>query len=389
MLAMPALLGGGFFWYFAALGLFLPFWPLFLAHRGFGATDIGVLMGVYAGLRIIGPPAFAHWADAPGRRVPALKLAGFLSLACVVAFHYLGSFITFALLLGAFSALWNGLMPIYDALVLDRVGADAGRYGLLRLWGSLGFIATALGAGLLLDGEGMARLPWLLAACVAMTCVLLMGLRSRGAPAGARRGPLWQSLRDRRVQALLLVSFLMLLSHGAYYGFFSLYLERYGYSRSVIGMLWSLGVAAEILVFLMAARLTRRYHLTTLLSASLAATVLRWAMLAAWPESALVVTIAQCLHLASFGLFHLCMVTLTRQLFPAEVSATAQALHTSVGYGAGGMLGAIASGYLWRDLGPQAPFVAATAIAALGWLVSRLGLGANTVPAEAGRKQAR
>ncbi len=375
MQAGRAQLGAGFFWYYAALGLLVPFLPVYLSDRGFGPADIGALMGVYAGLRIIGPPLFARWADAPGRRVLALQLASVASLLCVLTFHWLGSFAAIAVALAIFSALWNGLMPVFDAQVLDQVDADAGRYGALRLWGSLGFIATALGAGIALEGEGMSRFPWLLAACVGVTCVVLASLKRPAQVTPGRRGPILPSLRQGRVIALLAVSFLMLLSHGAYYGFFSLYLEQHGYSRGVIGLLWALGVAAEIAVFLMAARLTLRFSLRFLLLVSLAATSLRWGALAMWPEWPLVVVLAQLLHLASFGLFHLCLVTLTRQLFPLDAAASAQALQGSISYGAGGMLGVMASGSLWQAFGPSAPFVFSAAVAAIAWLVALLGLG--------------
>lgn len=376
MAASRARLAAGYFWYFTAIGLFVPYWPLYLDARGFDAVQIGLLMSVFAALRVVGPPLYAHWADVSGRPLALLRGAALAALACLAAFPWVGSLAAFALLLAAYSALWNGVMSVYDAHVLEELGPEAGRYGTLRLWGSVGFIATSVLAGGLLDGARVTALPMAIAVLVGCTWLALRGL-GPGAPAGPRRppAPLGPALRDRRVHAFLAVSFLMLLSHGAYYGFFSLYLELHGYSRLAIGALWAWAVVAEIGVFLVARRLLARFSLRALTVAAVAATALRWTLIAAVPAEAGLMVFAQALHLASFGLFHLCAVNLARRLFPAGAAARAQALHGSVGYGLGGMLGALASGWAWEQAGPSAAFALAAAAAALGVIVALAGLG--------------
>jgi MFS transporter, PPP family, 3-phenylpropionic acid transporter len=370
-----AQLAAGYFWYFAALGLFVPYWPLYLAGRGFDALQIGLLMSVFAALRIVGPPAYAWWADASGRPLQLLRGAALASIACALAFPELDSLLAVALVLAVYSALWNGVMSIYDAHVLEQLGADAGRYGLLRLWGSVGFIASSLAAGAWLGGEQVASLPYALAGMIALTWLALLGIGpGRTMPRRGRPASLRPALRDPRVRVFLAVSFLMLLSHGAYYGFFSLYLELHGYSPTVIGVLWAWAVLAEISVFLLAPRLLARCSLRRLTLAALAATVLRWVLIATLPGQAAVMVLAQALHLASFGLFHLCSVNLARRLFPAGAAARAQALHGSIGYGLGGMLGAVLSGWIWQVVGPSAAFGAAAAAALLALLLAAVGL---------------
>jgi len=370
-----ARLAAGYFWYFAALGLFVPYWPVYLAGRGFDALQIGLLMSVFAALRIVGPPAYAWWADASGRPLQLLRGAALASIACALAFPSLGSLLAVAVVLAAYSALWNGVMSIYDAHVLEQLGADAGRYGLLRLWGSVGFIVTSLAAGTWLGGERVALLPYALAGLIALTWLALLGLgpgrtvARRGRPTSLR-----PALADPRVRAFLAVSFLMLLSHGAYYSFFSLYLELHGYSRQAIGALWAWAVVAEIGVFLLAPRLLARFSLRRLTLVAVAATVLRWVLVAALPGVGAVMVFAQALHLASFGLFHLCAVNLARRLFPAGAAARAQALHGSVGYGLGGMLGAALSGWIWQLAGPAAAFACAALAALLAFVVAAAGL---------------
>ena len=179
------------------------------------------------------------------------------------------------------------------------------------------------------------------------------------------------AFRDTRVRAFLVVSFLMLASHGAYYNFFSLYLERFGYARATIGLLWAWAVAAEIGLFLLAPRLLRRWPLERLTVAALLAAAVRWLALAIWPQNLGMVFAAQALHLASFGLFHLCAVAIVQALFPRAAAARGQALYGSVGYGAGGVAGAWLSGWLWREVAPQAAFLAGALLAlAAAWFAA-------------------
>jgi PPP family 3-phenylpropionic acid transporter len=367
-------LAGGYFWYFTAIGLFVPYWPLFLARRGLDGLQIGLAMGVYAAMRVVGPPVYAHWADVTGRRLQLLQMACLGALGVALSFYWLRSAGAIMLLLAVYSALWNGVMSVYDAHVLDRLQADSGRYGLLRLWGSVGFIVVAVSAGWALDRAGIETLPLALAALVGMTWLtmrrLVPGTRP---PAGPVHSPLGPALADRRVQVFLAVAFLMVASHGAYYNFFTLYLQRLGYGGMAIGLLWAWAVIAEIGVFLLARRLLGRYSLWFLTVLALGAAALRWSVLALWADRAAVVFAAQTLHMASFGLFHLCSVSIAQVLFPPGAAARGQALHGSVGFGLGGVVGALASGWLWREVSPEAAFLAgalaalaATALAAAG-----------------------
>lgn len=361
----------------------VPYWPPFLAERGLDPLDIGIVMGIYAAMRVLGPPAVAHWSDVSGQRLPWLRAAALVALACALSFTWLGSAWTLGVALAIYSAAWNGVMSVYDAHVLERTGADSGRYGLLRLWGSVAFILLAVSAGALFDAVGLDALPWLLAGLVAMTWSVLRG--PDPGPWRPAAGPGNHRLRDllagRGVRVFLAIAFLMIASHGPYYNFLSIYLERAGYGRAEVGLLWAWAVVAEIGVFLAARHLLDRFNLRTLMVVALLATTARWTMLAQWPQILAVLFAAQTLHLASFGLFHLCAVAAAGQLFPAGAAARGQALHGSVGYGLGGMAGAMGSGWLWREVSPEAAFLAAAGLTLAAALLAIVGLGGLSAPA--------
>jgi PPP family 3-phenylpropionic acid transporter len=181
-------------------------------------------------------------------------------------------------------------------------------------------------------------------------------------------------LRQPVVLSLFAVCFLIQASHGPYYGFFSIYLEDQGLSRTVIGGLWALGVVAEVLVFLLMHRLLPRFGARRLMLATLALTVLRW-LLIGWGVSSMVaLVVAQCLHAFSFGLYHAVAIFLINRFFRGRVQGRGQALYSSLSFGAGGSLGALLGGQAWGSLGPQFTFTAAALVAAVGWVIAWLGL---------------
>lgn len=368
-------LGAGYFWYFAATGIFLPFWPVFLRGKGFGATEIGLFMAVFYAVRTVGGPVYAALADVTGRRVALLRFASLGAASCAVAFHFAADAWAIAVALGCYAMLFNGIVALYDAQVLDELGAAGATYGRLRLWGSLGFAAASLAAAPLFDRVGTGVLPFALFVLLVLTLLVFLRIGEAARPVRHDAVSLWPRLRDRRVQAFLLICFLMLVSHGPFYGFLSLYLLQYGYSRQFVGAMWAWGVGCEVLVFLAAPWLIARFRPRTIVQVALAATAVRWLALASWPGVALVVVLTQTLHLASFGLFHLWSVTTARRLFPAAAAARAQALHSAVGYGLGGAVGSFGSGFLWDRWGPQAPYVAAGFVVIFALLIAAASTG--------------
>jgi PPP family 3-phenylpropionic acid transporter len=176
------------------------------------------------------------------------------------------------------------------------------------------------------------------------------------------------------VFSLLLVSFLVQLSHGPYYAFFSIYMEEYGYSTSLIGQLWALGVFAEIGVFLLMPVLLPRFGARRLLLVAVLLTSLRWLLVAGFADNIVIITFSQLLHAASFGLYHVVVIFLIHRLFTGAHQGRGQALYSSLSFGAGGALGSLASGYLWSGIGPQAMYLMAAAAAMCAVFVVLLGI---------------
>jgi PPP family 3-phenylpropionic acid transporter len=159
----------------------------------------------------------------------------------------------------------------------------------------------------------------------------------------------------------------MAAAHGALYAFLTLHLERLGYHGTTIGLLWALGVVAEIAVFFFLPQLFRRYALSTILVASFACAALRFTLLAWVADVLWLLDFAQLLHAATFGSFHAAAIAAVQRVFPEGAHARGQTLFSSVTYGAGGALGALAAGALWEAGGAGMAF-SASALAGLAGL---------------------
>ncbi len=364
-------LSGFYFCYFAALGALIPYWSLYLKSLGFDAGQIGALVAILMATKIIAPYVWGWIADHSGRPMLIVRLASLLSWLAFAGVYVGQGFWWLALVMGVFSFFWNASLPQFEAFTMSYLGAAVHRYSIIRLWGSIGFILSVGMLGFLLQRQGAGILPAILLALFAAIWLSSLLVKDQGGRQGdGTAGSIMEVLRQPVVRVLLLVCFLMQLSHGPYYTFYSIYLEDHGYQRGVIGQLWALGVLAEIAVFLVMHRLLPCFGVRRLLLVSLALTTLRWLLLAAFVELPLVMVFTQLLHAASFGLYHAVAISLIHRFFAGRRQGRGQALYSSLSFGAGGALGSLASGYLWEGAGAQQTYVAAALVSTAALLLA-------------------
>ena len=364
--------------YFGFVGASGPYFPLLFDHWGMTALQIGALVALSQLIRIVAPPVWGWAADRRGH-VRGLLQAGAAIMAamCLLlpqtamlepALRFAGAAVVMAFL--HLAAAGQG--PLTESMSLRLSDGDFGRYGRMRVWGSVGFIVTVAGFGPLLDAFGVGLLPFLLAA---IACALLLAVRrlpaGGNAPARRRADRLRDEIFKPTMLAFLLASLLMILAHAPFYAFFSLYLVHLGYGKTAIGLFWALGVFAEIGLFLIQKRMFDRFAASALLVATMLLCVLRFGMTAAaaWlPETAttLVLVVAQLLHAATFALHHSASMSLMHQRFGTRYQARAQSLYTAVSYGVGGSIGGLGAGIIWQAWGPGATFYTASIAAAFG-----------------------
>ncbi|MCB1866851.1 MAG: MFS transporter [Chromatiales bacterium] len=370
-------LSGFYLAYFAALGALVPYWPLYLEGRGFGAAEIGELIAVLMATKLLAPFLWSWLADRTGLRMPVVRSGSLLAVLSFTLVLFEPGFWPLALVTALFSFFWNAALPQFEAVTLNHLRHDTHQYPRVRLWGSVGFVVTVVACGPLLDRFGTGWLPAVLLACF----VLIWGVSHLVADAPGvgqaghppRGGTLVKIMRAPPVAAFFVVCFLAQFGHGPYYAFFSVHLEASGYSRTLIGQLWALGVIAEIALFIVMPRLAGRLNLRRMLVLALAIAAVRWLAIGLFADRLWVVLLAQLGHAATFGLFHAGAIELVHRYFHGRHQGRGQALYSSLSFGAGGAAGSLSAGYLW-SAGAQWAFGVAAGAAALGALVAWLWL---------------
>lgn len=352
-------LSGVYFFYFALLGAWLPYWGLFLEEEGFDSEAIGWLSAILMATKIVAPGLWGWLADRTGDRLRIIRWGNFLALLCFLGIFVNREFFSLALVIAGYSFFWNAVLPQFEVVTLSFLGERYRNYSQIRLWGSVGFVLAVILFGAWFDYFPIQTLPIILAGLLFAIWLTSLSVRSVKSPRRPHAlGGIRQIISRKEVVVFFLVAMLLQFSHGPYYTFYSIYLEDLGFEATAIGLLWSLGVIAEILLFVFMHRILFRYSIRTVLLLSLWLSALRWYLIGYLADDLAVLIFAQILHAASFGSFHAVAIEYIRRYFRGGHQGQGQAIYSSIGYGGGGALGALASGYMW-DVSPSITFAMA------------------------------
>ncbi|MFL0798351.1 MAG: MFS transporter [Cellvibrionaceae bacterium] len=365
-------LSGFYFFYFAVLGVLVPYWGLYLQDMGFSALEIGYLSAVIMATKIFAPSIWGWIADRTGRRLQIVR--GGSLLAFVVCFGMFGEtrFLWLALVVFLYTFFWNAVLAQFEVITLRHLGDRPEWYSRVRLWGSVGFIVLVVILGVVFDHISVSWLPWFLV--LTLGAIWLCSLSVPEAPVAHEHHEetegLWDILRKPVVVVFLLCNFLLQIAHGPYYTFYSIFLEEHGYNRQWIGWLWALGVLAEVAFFWVMHQLLPRYGLRLLILVSLALATVRWFMIGFGVESLAVLVIAQLLHAFTFGVLHSVSIEAIRRFFGHAHQGQGQALYSGLSFGAGGAVGAAVSGQLWGSWGAAWVFSLASLACFIAFLLA-------------------
>jgi len=357
-----------YFVYFGYVGAYSPYLSLYLQSIGHSAQAIGVLLALSQGTRIFGPPLWASLADRSGKRLALLRFTAMAGAASFAGMLATTSFGGIALVLVVHGLVTSGVNPLIETITLGALREAVARYGAIRMWGSVGFVVAVMGVGWMLDHFRIETMLWASLALFAAAAVFAWTLDEAPAGARPRGGEVRAVLRRPEVRALFAACFLMSAAHQPLYAFYTIWLVDHGYSKSLVGWLWSVGVFAEIIVFWLMPRWMTPARIAPVLAASFGCAVVRFVVVGWMPGSLAAQILAQVLHAATFGAYHVTAVALVNRWFGEAGRARGQALYASLSYGAGGMAGAVASGWLWDRIGGGWTFTIASAIALAGLL---------------------
>lgn len=353
--------------FFTYAGLWVAYLPPYFAARGLGAAEIAWVLALPQLARVVAPAAWGALADRTGAQRTIVVFACAANVLCFALLPFVGGFAGIAWLMALTSLASTAALPLVEAITLGALAGQPGRYGPIRLWGSIGFMVAVSAGGAWLDLRDAQLLPLamlVLALGTVAVATLLPPSPVHLAASGAKL-PMTGA-----AAALLGSAFCIAAAHGTLYAFFTLHLQGEGYRGSLIGFLWMLGVLAEIGVFLFLPALFRRFALSTILVASAACGVLRFLAIGWAADWLALLIVAQLLHAATFGSFHAAAVAAVQRVFPAHAQARGQSLFSSIGYGAGGAFGAVSAGWAWEVAGPGLAFTVSAVAAAAGLLLA-------------------
>jgi PPP family 3-phenylpropionic acid transporter len=321
-------LSGFYAAYFLAIGIYMPYWPLWLDSRGLDPVEIGWVLAAAFWIKIAAQPTIARIADWSGRTrvltaaLMALAAGGFLVIGTAEGFWAI------LIIAGLAATCYQPVLPVMESVVLRNVEAHGLDYGRVRLWGSVTFIAGTAGIGWWIEGRPAGALVWIIAGAMALVALSCAWAPERpSAPATRRQGPgLVRLFLAPWFLVFLLASALINTSHAVLYGFASLHWRDIGHGETLIGLFWAIGVVAEIGLFAVAGRLRHRLGAVPLLILAALGGAVRWPLLAVTENVAGLLAL-QTLHGLTFGAAHLGAMAFLARSIPPELSATGQSVY--------------------------------------------------------------
>ncbi|VBB69736.1 Probable 3-phenylpropionic acid transporter  len=355
---------------FVAMGVHLPFWPVWLKAQGLSDTEVGLVVGVGMGARVIANPLVAHWVERKGQLIYLMRLLAAVSLILCALFAVVNGFWSLLILSATWLAIFTAIMPLGESLTLFTAYARRLDYGRIRLWGSLSFMMASMVGGVLLADHSPAVILWILMIGMVLTLVACLLIEDivPSTPSSLHSAAFRQVLADSRYWLFLASASLINASHNIYYSFATLHWQRAGISPIVIGGLWAEAVMAEVLLFAFSNTIVAWLRPIGLLILGGGAAMIRWLVLGS-STHLMVLIAAQLLHAFTFGAIHIGAMHFLTCAVPPEASARAQAVYGSVSMGAAVGLATMVAGPLYQALAGQAFHISA-GLAVLGSLLA-------------------
>lgn len=360
-------IGSQYFLYFGVLGIYLPFFNLYCYHLGFSGLQIGTLSALRSVALVVFPLIWGALADRLSARRPIYILCSFCSALIWMQYLFTVDFGPMLVVTIFYGMFYAPIISFLEAFTMDILGKAKKSYGQIRVWGSISFIAVVLVLGKIIDLYSVEIIVVLILAGSLMFSVISTRIPAIQMVKKKRLSKGASSLLGGRVLVFLFCAFLMLVSHGAYYGFFSIHLENLGYGSTFIGFTWALASTAEILVMIRSDQIFRRFSLESVLIFSFMIAALRWFILF-FAQSVAAILLSQVLHAITYGTFHIASILYIDRLTPDKAKTLGQAVNNAVSYGLGLMVGFFFNGYLYEASGSFTLFMISSLIALSGGL---------------------
>ena len=327
-----------YFFYFAAVGVYIIFMPKVLHDIGYTPADIGIIFALAPLMRFATPFLFLKHI-----KLDRNVFKGSLVLAVISASLFyitIDNFYAFMINNALLGVCLSLILPYIEVIALKDLGKE--RYGKSRLFGSIGFMLISLVLAQVLTQPEIALHYYL--GTTLLTAIFALFLLKHDVSHEEKAShkpfsfleywPFWLSL------------FFMQVSFGGFYNFFTIYETEHGISLEMTSYLWSFGVVCEIIMLYFQAPFLKR-NLLNVIKFSIAITAFRWILVYFFPDNLTITFISQSIHAFSFGLYHSAVIIFLYTLY--ENKKLAQQFMYGVAYGLGGFLGALIAGWMYGE----------------------------------------
>jgi PPP family 3-phenylpropionic acid transporter len=327
--------------FFLAGGVQLPFWPVWLASRGFGPGEIGALLAIGQWVKVAANPLTGSLADRSGDPRRFMLLLGIVCVAGYLLCIPARGFIEITLLSALTASCLASILPIGEALALSFATGGKLQYGRVRMWGTLSFILTTLLGGRVLNGRGADTILYLIIGLTALN-LLSCGFLPRAATHLHDTQPgAWRRLLTLRNFVFLTALMLNTASHSVYYAFGTIHWQSQGFSDVTISWLWAEGAMAEAVLFFFGAKAVERLGLA----------------------------LVQLLHAGTVAAVGLAGMAYLSRTVPPRYAATSQAVCAAINSAIGLGVFMLAAGALYGAIGGLA-YLAMAGLSALGTILA-------------------
>jgi len=348
-----AVLSAHYFLYFGMMGIFLPYFNLLCHNLGLTGFQIGAINSTRTVVMVLFSIFWGAVADRLALRRPVFIATAFLSALAWGGYLLTEEFLPMLAVTVVYAIFFGPVIPFLEAFTMEalsRDGADRNGYGRIRAWGSFSFIGVVLVMGKLMEATSIRLVAPLILLASLMLALCTLAVPKDLSPKKRSGASEIRSLFSGRVLCFLFANFLMLAGHGTYYGFFSIHLEELGYGPGFIGLSWALATLSEVAVMMGSARIFRHLAIERALFLAFLVAVVRWVVLF-FVTSPIAILLAQLLHAATYGLFHVACILYMEQLSTPRNRTVAQVANNAVSYGLGLMVGFLVNGWLYDRYG--------------------------------------
>nr|AFD03193.1 major facilitator transporter [uncultured bacterium W4-21b] len=311
-------------------------------------------------MKILSPLLWTLLADKVRSRRNISLLTAIGSTLVFIPCFWVRDFRTMFVVVTLYAFFRMGILPLIEAATWESVETKGIEYGKVRYWGSVGFVLTVSACGFLFDIIPLYSMIYFI---TVLSVILILAVTK--IPKDAESGPkpkaqvsFLSSFKKPGLIIFLVTAIFIQMSHGAYYGFFAIFMEDLGFARYTIGVGWALAVLCEIVLMIRFRRWFGQRSPQTLMLISCFIAAWRWFVMAQ-TESLMVLLLVQSTHAFTFAAFHISSLAYLNKHIPARIRTSAIGLLSALSFGVGGTIGLVLSGYLYEAVGPRSIFTAA------------------------------